>query len=307
MRTPHPKVVRRTDAYAIRVLGEPPFRLRDLYHVLLRVPWWTAICAIVAVYLGLNAVFAALYLVTGGIVNAEPTSFADAFFFSVQTMGTIGYGSMYPATRSANVLVVAESVTGLVMTALATGLVFARFSQTRAQVVFSSKVAIAPLDGVPVLMIRVGNQRRSQIVGATFRATVMRTTRTEEGVVIYRTEDLSLVRERAPTLDRSFMIMHRIDPGTPLHGDSPESLAASDAELTVAVEGTDETSLQPIHAQHMWLSRSVVWGARLADVISETPQGDVLLDLRRFHDLTPTRPTATFPYGGAVPPVQERP
>jgi inward rectifier potassium channel len=299
MRTPRPKVVRRTDAYAIRVLGEPPFRLRDVYHALLRVPWWTAISAIVAGYLALNALFALLYVVTGGIVNADPTSFLDAFFFSVQTMGTIGYGSMYPATRFANVLVVAESVTGLVVTALATGLVFARFSQTRAQVVFSSKVAIAPLDGVPVLMIRVGNRGRSQIVGATFRATLMRTTRTREGVVIYRTEDLLLTRERAPTLDRSFMILHRIEPGTPLNGETPDSLAATDAELTVAVEGTDETSLQPIHAQHMWLSGSIVWGARLCDVISETPDGDVLLDLRRFHELTPTAPTDGFPYGQA--------
>ncbi len=300
MRTARSKVVRRTDAYAIHVVGEPAFRLRDVYHVLLRVPWWIALGGIVVAYLALNGLFAALYLVTGGIVNADPTSFLDAFFFSVQTMGTIGYGSMYPGTRFANVLVVAESVTGLMMTALATGLVFARFSQTRAQVAFSSRVAIAPLDGVPVLMIRVGNQRRSQIVGATFRATLMRTTTTREGVVIYRTEDLALVRERAPTLDRSFLILHRIEPGTPLHGETPDSLRARDAELTLAVAGTDETSLQPIHAQHTWLAGSIVWGARLADMISETQDGDVVLDLRRFHELTATRPADGFPYGSAT-------
>jgi len=264
------------------------------------VPWWGALASIVGAYLALNALFAALFLATGGIANAQPGSFADAFFFSVQTMGTIGYGSMYPATRLANALVVAESVTGLVAVALATGLVFARFSQTRARVVFSSRAAIAPLDRVPTLMVRVGNERRNQIVGASFQATLMRTTQTDEGVTIYRTEDVQLVRQRATALSRSFMILHRIVPGSPLHGLTPAGLLACDAELTVAVSGTDDTSLQPIHAQHTWFARSIVWGARLADVTSETPDGNVLIDLGRFHDVVPTAPTEAFPY--SLPP-----
>lgn len=301
MLTSRPRVVQRTEEYEVRVVGEGAAGLRDLYHALLRVPWWGALAAIVGAYLGLNAVFAALFVATGGIANAERGSFADAFFFSVQTMGTIGYGSMYPATRLANALVVAESVTGLVVTALSTGLVFARFAQTRARVVFSSRAAIAPMDGVPTLMVRIGNERRNQIVGATFRASLIRTTRTKEGVTIYRAEDLALARERAPALSGSWMILHRIDDASPLHGETPASLAASDAELTVAVSGTDDTSLQPIHAQHTWLDRSIVWGARLADVISESPDGNLVLDLRRFHDLAATEPSDAFPYGEAAP------
>lgn len=183
------------------------------------------------------------------------------------------------------------------MTALATGLVFARFSQTRARVVFSSRIAIGPLDGVPTLMIRVGNERRGRIVDAAFRLTMTRTTRTREGVAIYRLVDVPLMRDRAPALSRSWMVVHRIAEGSPLLGDSPESLAAADAELTLMVTGTDETSLQAIHAQHTWLHRSVTWGARLADVLAETPDGNLLLDLRRFHDLTPTAPVPGFPYG----------
>src|SRR5574341_1205070 len=230
MLTSRPRVIQRTDEYEVRVIGERPVGLRDLYHSLLRVPWWGALAVIVGGYLGLNALVAALFVTTGGIANAQPGSFADAFFFSVQTMGTIGYGSMYPATRLANALVVAESVTGLVVIALSTGLVFARFSQTRARVVFSSRAAIAPLDGAPALMVRVGNERRNQIVGATFRASLMRTTRTKEGVTIYRTEDLALARDRAPALSRSWLILHRIDGASPLHGEPPASRAAGDAE-----------------------------------------------------------------------------
>ncbi len=292
--------VQRAEGYEIRIVGGPAAGLRDLYHLLLRIPWWGALAVIVGGYLLVNAIFAVVFLTVGGVANAAPGSFADAFFFSVQTMGTIGYGSMYPATRLANSVVVAESVTSLVVTALATGLVFVRFSQTRARVVFSSRVAVGPMDGVPTLMLRVGNERSGRIVGATFRLTLMRTTRTSEGVVVYRTEDLPLVRDRANALARSWMILHRIDRGSSLLADTPESLDACDAELTLAVAGTDETSLQAVHAQHTWMHRSIVWGARLADVTSETPNGDLLLDLGRFHDLTPTEPTPEFPYGHGV-------
>jgi inward rectifier potassium channel len=293
--------VYRSEGYDVRVVGGPTPGPRDLYHSLLRVSWWAVIAAIAGAYLALNALFGAVYLAVGGIANAAPGSFADAFFFSVQTMGTIGYGSMYPATPPANAVVVVESVVGLVFTALATGLVFVRFSRSRARVVFSAPVAIGPMDGTPTLMVRLGNARSDRIVGASFRLTLVRTTRTKEGVAIYRNVDLPLVRGRADALARSWTVLHRIEAGSPLEGDTPESLAASEAELTLAVEGTDETSMQPAHAQHTWTHRSIAWGARLADVLSETPEGGLLLDLRRFHDVVPTEPTPRFPYGGAGP------
>jgi len=289
--------VLRAEGYEMRILGVPRAGLRDVYHWLLGVPWWAALGGIVLAYLALNALFAVVYLLVGGVANAAPGSFLDAFFFSVQTMGTIGYGSMYPATRAANAVVVAESVAGLLATALATGLVFARFSQTRARVIFSSRVAIGPFDGVPTLMIRVGNERHGRIVDASFRLTLQRTTRTAEGVPFYRSTDLALVRERATALARSWTVLHRLADGSPLARDTPESVAAADVELTLAVIGTDETSLQPVHAQHTWMAGSIVWGARLADILTETPDGKlVIVDLALFHELAPTEPVAGFPY-----------
>ena len=297
MRRKDPIEVIHADGYDMRIVGVPRAGLRDVYHFLLRVPWWGTLAAITFGYLALNAVFALLYDVVGGVAGAAQNSFLDDFFFSIQTMGTIGYGSMYPATRAANALVALESVTGLVVVALATGLVFARFSQARARVVFSSRVAIGPYDGVPTVMVRLGNERRGRIVDAAFRMTLTRTQRTEGGGVAYRATDLSLVRDRAPALSRSWTVLHRIVPGSPLAGDTPESLAAGEVELTLAVTGTDETSLQPVHAQYTWVHGSMVWGTRLADVLSETPEGDVVLDLRRFHDLAPAAPIPGFPYG----------
>jgi inward rectifier potassium channel len=285
MRRTQRKETYRTAAYNIHVIGAPVPGMRDLYHALLRVPWWAAFTIIVSSYLLLNGLFALMYLELGGVVHARPGSFVDAFFFSVQTMGTIGYGTMYPESGAANWLMVAESVISLILTALATGLVFVRFSQTRARLIFSAKAAIGPMDGVPTLMLRIGNERRGNIVGTEFRLTFTRTSKTAEGVTIYRFEELPLVRSRAPALSRSWNVLHRIVEGSPLHGYDAERLAAVEGELQLEVVGVDDISLQPVHARNTWFAGSVAWGARLADVISETPEGDMILDLRNFHEV----------------------
>jgi len=280
----------------VRVLGARSMPFRDLYHGFLRAPWWGAMGFIVMGYLGLNACFAIAYLVSDGIVNARAGSFADAFYFSVQTMGTIGYGAMYPQGPIANALVVMESVTGLVVTAVATGLVFSKFSQSTARIVFSEQVAISPMDGVPTMMFRVGNERDSRIIEAVVRVALVRTERTREGMTFYRMHDLALARERSPALSRSWTALHPITPSSPLYGQSPASLKASEVELLVTVVGIDDTSLQPVHARHRYVDDDIIWGARHADILSIEPSGAIVIDLRLFHDLIPTEPTPEFPY-----------
>ncbi len=281
----HRKETYRTAGYSIEVIGVPVPGLRDLYHALLRVPWWATLGVIVGGYLALNAVFALLYLLTGGVASVRPGSFLDAFFFSVQTMGTIGYGDMHPATTAANLLMVGESVTGLIVTAMATGLVFVRFSQTRARLMFSAKVAVGRMDGMPTLMVRIGNERRGNIVDCRFHLSITRKTKTAEGVVIYRLDDLPLVRSRAPALSRAWTVMHVIADGSPLHGYDADRLAEVEGELQLEVMGIDDTSLQPVHGRYTWFAGSVAWDARLADVLSETPEGDMVVDLRQFHEV----------------------
>src|SRR3954454_8994902 len=161
----------------VRVIGVRRAPFRDFYHAFLRLPWWVAMASIVVSYLALNAGFGLAYTFIGGIANARPGSFGDAFYFSVQTMGTIGYGSMYPIRPAANVLVVIESVTGLIVTAVATGLVFTKFSQSTARLVFTHQAVIAPMDEVPTLMFRLGNERGNQIMEAHIRLAMIRTER----------------------------------------------------------------------------------------------------------------------------------
>lgn len=285
-----------TPQYAIEVRGAKRQWFRDGYHAFLRAPWWAALAVLVGCYLLLNLLFALGYVALGGVAHATPGSLRDAFFFSVQTLGTIGYGAMYPESLGAQCLMVAESVAGLLVTALATGLVFAKFSQPQGRVAFSQHPALGPMDGVPTLMFRVGNERGNLIVEATVRVTLVRTVRTREGVVMYRQSDVRLVRERTDALTRSWNVMHTIDEGSPFYNRSPEDLARDEVELIVSLVGVDDTSFQPVHARHRYDHSELRWGARPADVLSETPRGDLVLDLARFHDLVATEPLDEFPY-----------
>jgi inward rectifier potassium channel len=282
--------------YGIRVLGEDRQPLRDFYHALLRQPWRVTVLSIAAVFLATNAVFALAYYVMGGVAHARPGSFADAFFFSVETFGTIGYGALYPDSMAANLIMVVESITSLTLTALATGLVFAKFSRSTARLVFTRHAVISPLNGVPTLQFRIGNQRRNQIVDTRIRVIMMRTEKLLEGGTFYRMLDLKLTRDHALSLQRSWSALHVIDASSPLYGETPESADQKEIEMQVAVVGIDDITMQPVHAQHRYFSHQILWGHRLADILTEAPDGDLVLDLHKFQHTEPTPPTDTFPY-----------
>jgi inward rectifier potassium channel len=187
------------------------------------------------------------------------------------------------------------------MVAMITGLVFARFSMPRARVRFADHPVIAPYDGVPTLMFRVGNQRDSRLIEAVLRVVEMRTERTREGVTMYRMYDLKLERDRSPALARSWTVLHHITPESPLYGSTPESLASDEAEFILTLTGLDEVSAQSLHAQTRYVHEQVRWGMRHADMLSERPDGRLRLDMAQFHVLEPTAPTDTFPYGTTRP------
>jgi inward rectifier potassium channel len=268
----------------------------DPYDLLLRTPWWVGVSVLVTAFVLINAVFAVAYTMTGGIYGAHPHSWLDAFFFSVQTLGTLGYGAMYPETLGAHLLVTVEVMLGIFLLALATGVIFTKFSSVRARVQFAQHAVIAPWDGVPTLMFRLGNERRSRVIDASIRAVIMRTERTLEGVQFYRMVDLTLERARNPSLSRSWTVMHRITESSPLWQATPESLATAEAEFLLTLTGLDETSAQSLHAAGRYDNAQVTWGARHADVLSELADGRLRIDMNRFHEILPTTPTSAFPY-----------
>ncbi len=278
------------------IVGERPRLGADLYHAFLRARWWASLSAIVFFFLFVNVVFAVIYSLTGGIENMREGSFEDAFFFSVHTMATIGYGSMYPATFLGNVLVVTEAIVGLLVTAVSTGLVFAKFSTPTSRIVFGPVAVVHVVDGVPTLALRIGNERGNYVVDADMSLTLMRTRKTAEGVTQYQTLDLELVRSRAPALARTWNVSHRIDAKSPLAGLGPSDLEAQEIEITLSVSGTDETTMQPMMARRRYLTSEIVFGARFADVLSVLPDGRLELDVRKLDKIVPTEPTPEFPY-----------
>jgi inward rectifier potassium channel len=288
-----------TPSGTIHVVGAPRERLRDYYHLFLRWSWTRALSSVVVAFLSLNVVFACMFEIVGGISNARIGSFSDSFFFSVQTMATIGYGDMHPVTMVAHVVVVAEAVVGLLVTAIVTGLVFAKFSVSTSRIVFSRRATISPMDGLPTLMFRLGNERSNSIVEAQLRVTLMRSEHTKEGVLYYRMYDLKLARDRSQAFSRSWSALHVIDEESPLYGETPESLRAKEIELVCGVIGTDDTSLQAVHARHTYIDGDIVFGARHADILAENEDGSITLDLHRFHDIQPTLAIEGFPYPSA--------
>ncbi len=260
----------------------------DLYHRALTLRWWQFLGVGCAIYLGINLIFAGLYLAQpGAVTGAQPGSFLDAFFFSVQTIATIGYGQMSPGTVYANVLVTVETMAGLVFLALSTGVVFARISRPTARVVFARVVAVAPQDGVPTLSFRIGNERRSQILEADVTVTLLRYERTQEGVQFRRFYDLRLARSHTPVFALTFTVMHLIGPDSPLHGATAASLQAEDAELLISVTGLEETTSQTVHARYSYLADEILFGRRFADIFTTDPDGTRVIDYTRFHETGP--------------------
>jgi inward rectifier potassium channel len=278
------------------VVGGRKNPLRDVYDFLMRAPWSTGIFVVLSAFLLANVVFGAAFKLSGGVAGTRPDSFLDAFFFSVQTLGTLGYGAMYPQSFAAHVLVTIEVMSGVFMLALVTGFTYSKFSNVRARIQFAERAALSPFNGVPTLMLRVGNERRSRVIDARIRMTLTRLERTKEGVPFYRMIDLHLERSRIPNLARSWTVFHSVNEASPLFGASPESLAAIEAEFTILVVGLDETSSQTLHAQAHYDHKQIVWGPRHADLLSELPDGRLRVDLTQFHKLLPTAPLPDFPY-----------
>ena len=282
---PSPRLIARGRADEILAIGLPRPWFRDLYHFALRISWSRFLLLGISLYIAANAVFALLYLIPGdAITNAQPGSLADAFFFSIETMATIGYGVMAPATFYANMLMTIETGVGLMLIAVATGLVFARFSRPTARVLFSRVAVIAPHNGVPTLSFRAANLRHNQILQAVVNVVLLRDEETQEGEMIRRFYDLKLARQRSPVFAMTFTVMHAIDRDSPLYGATAGTLQEQNAELIVTGTGIDETMAQPVHVRTSYLPHEILWSHRFVDLFGWTEDGRRVIDYRRFHD-----------------------
>ncbi|KUR78144.1 ion channel [Novosphingobium sp. Fuku2-ISO-50] len=275
----------------VRAVGERRLSSLDVYYRLMRMTWLRLGLLFVGVFLTFNLVFAGLYrldpagLATTGQTAAAPLFWRD-FFFSVHTVATIGYGNIYPVSLWANGVVVVEITLGIIVFALATGIAFARFSRPTARILFSRRMVVRPVDGVPTLMLRTANQRHNLIYSAEARLSLMIDGEVG-GVWMRRFVDLALTRQNNPTFALTWTIMHPIDADSPLRHWLADPQAPRNDEIIVTLAGADEISGQTIHGRWAYCAADISWGFHFADIISNTPDGWREIDYSRFHDVLP--------------------
>jgi inward rectifier potassium channel len=275
--------VRIGDTDALKV-GLSRFNWRDPYYVVLTIDWWGFFGMILGFYTVANLAFGFLYWLDpdsiAGIGRNRP--FAD-FFFSVETMGTVGYGVLAPHDLWGHMLSSFEVIFGLVLAAVITGLVFARFSRPKARLLYSEVAVITPYEGKTALMIRLVSERAQGIADATARMMVLREIHTPEGHVMRRFTDLPLVRSFSPIIALSWTLIHVIDDKSPLWGKSLDDFKSEDISVFVSIGGYDEAISAPIVDRRTYRSNRILYGHAFEDIMSDSEDGRIILDLTRFH------------------------
>lgn len=260
----------------------------DLYHRSMTVYWPTFFGTAAAIFVFLNTVFAFLYwLGNEPIANVAGNEALGYFYFSVETLATVGYGDMHPQTHYGHFIATVEIFTGMSFLAVMTGLIFARFSRPRARFIFAKNPVVTIHDGQPTLMIRIANERNNTISQAMARLWLIRMETTAEGSQFRRYYELPLDRSEHPMFMLSWSIFHVIDEASPLYGMAPADLAAADAALTLNVSGVDDNSAQYLYARKLYNHQDIRWKHRYRDITSFTKQGMLVIDYSVFHEIMP--------------------
>jgi inward rectifier potassium channel len=275
-------------SFNVRRRGLGFFESLSAYHTLLTLSWPRFLGLVVASYFAANLLFAGVYWLCGPAALMGPlvggSRLLQAFFFSVETIGTIGYGQIAPASVAANVVMTTESVAGLMGLALVTGLLFARFSRPTAAILFSRSALIAPYRGIEAFEFRIANRHKNELVELEAKVLYSRT-RERSGRRMREFHELGLERRTVVFFPLTWTVVHPIDETSPLQGVTPEQLVAEDAEFLVLLQGTDETFAQRVHARSSYKPDEIVWQARFTDAFQlPGPDGMLAVDVGRLHE-----------------------
>lgn len=265
-------------------IGADRFDLTDPYHLALTAPWPYFALGVFVLYGVVNLVFAALYVAQPGCVaNMRPGSIADAFFFSLETLATVGYGEMAPATVYGHAVAAAEIVIGMAFTAITTGLIFVRFSKPKARILYANNVVITRHNGKPHLIMRIGNRRTTMLTNTAMRVHALLHETTREGQTYRQACELRLVRPTAPIFPLTLTIMHEIDEHSPLHRYDLEGLAQTDIRLFLSVEARDPALAATVYDLKTYRGADILYGRRFVDTVLTAMEGGIVVDLTRIH------------------------
>jgi inward rectifier potassium channel len=265
-------------------------RWRDAnpYLMLIDTTWTRFLLIVFAAFLFVNLIFACLYLMIGihnlkGL-ESDMGAFANAFFFSVHTLTTVGYGNVYPEGASANVISSLEAATGLMVFAIATGLLYGRFSRPTARIVYSKNAIIAPYQDGTSLQFRVTNARRNVLMNMEAHVLLM-TVESSDGELRRSFVDLPLERRGVYFFALTWTIVHPIDSDSPLYGKTREDLAKQSAELLILMQGFDDTFSQVVHSRYSYRHDEMIWGAKFAPAFKVDAKGDMVVEVNRIDEM----------------------
>jgi inward rectifier potassium channel len=288
-RNPRERAARvRLGSLEFKKKGVSRFDMRDPYHLAVALTWPQFLATLLATYLLVNVAFATFFwLVPGSVANARPYSFPDAFFFSIETLATVGYGEMYPATPYGHVIAAIEIVCGLSFTAILTGLTFVRFSRPRAKFVFASHPVVAMHNGKPTMMLRVGNGRAHVLMDAEAKLNVLLAVATAEGKLFRRAQELRLERAHLPVFPLTWTLMHVMDERSPLHGYDAAQVVAALAQVFVTLEARDPMLATSVHEIRNYPPEDIRFGMRYVDAITTEEDGMAVADLTKIGEMEP--------------------
>lgn len=271
-----------------RKIGAARYDYRDPYHAALTVGWGWFSAGAAALYILINLLFAlAYFLKAGTIAHARPGQFLDAFFFSIETFATVGYGEMYPADTYSHTVAGVEIIVGMAFTAIATGLIFVRFSKPRAKIVYAERPVVAQYDGHPTLMIRIANARMNVMTDTSVRLSALLVSLSREGQSFRRGVELKLVNSRIAVFAMTFTVLHVIDEDSPLYGLSEEQWIEGRVRLFLTLQAHDPALGVTVHDLASYDPEKVAHGMRYADAVGPDEQGRISVDLRRISLLEP--------------------
>jgi inward rectifier potassium channel len=268
----------------------------DLYHRSMTVYWPVFFGSAAVIFVVLNAIYASLYwlgywLGDNPIANVSPDLPLplSLFYFSIETLATVGYGDMHPQTNYGHLIATVEIFTGMSFLAVMTGLIFARFSRPRARFVFARHPVITTHQGMPALLIRIANARHNTISQATAQLWLFRLEKTKEREDLRRFYELKLDREEHPMFSLSWTLIHLIDETSPFYGLTADNFADVEGALVLNVGGVDDSSAQRLYARQIYSEPDIRWHHRYRDITSLTEKGRLVLDYSKFHDVVPEK------------------
>ena len=262
------------------------------YLFLVSIPFSSFLGLVTVAYIVVNTVFGLVYLamgteyIKGTDAPTEWLRFLYAFFFSAHTLTTVGYGNMYPIGVAANAVASIEALVGLLAFAVATGLVFGRFSRPSARIGFSPNMLMAPyMDGTS-LQFRIVNRRSNNLIDLEARLLLM-TVEFIGGRLQRRDVPLELERDRVLFFPLTWTVVHPIDEKSPLYGKTREDLEGMQAEVMIMLQGFDETFGQTVHARYSYRYDEIVWGAKFAPAFEIEQDGDLRLEVDKVGAIEP--------------------